>query len=175
MERELRRHQNRLMVSGSGVILFGVWSVVKMLLFFVLERKRVLAFLEDAMGDSADVGGGLTRALIEAIAFIFLFILVLILTIIALLVRLYLGISARKEGMGEKRGIAYVIVATLVLLFYIYSELYTLTHLGAPTDAMTSMTDRVTALIVDFTAIVVLWELVISAIRVKKLKKQLEG
>ena len=127
------------------------------------------------MEDSTDVSEGLTRTLVEAIVYMLLFIIVFVITIIALLVRLYLGVSARKEGMGEKKGIAYVIVASVILLFYIYSELYTLTHLGVPTDALTSMTDRVTGLIVDFTAIVVLWEMVISAIRVKKLTKQLKG
>ena len=33
-ESELRRGQNTLFILGGGVITFGVWSVVKMIIFF---------------------------------------------------------------------------------------------------------------------------------------------
>ena len=36
-ESELRRGQNTLFILGGGVITFGVWSVVKMIMYFALD------------------------------------------------------------------------------------------------------------------------------------------
>ena len=39
---EIRKSQNTLIVVGSGIILFGVWSAVKMLSMLFLLRKETV-------------------------------------------------------------------------------------------------------------------------------------
>ncbi len=43
-ESELRRGQNTLFILGGGVITFGVWSVVKMIMYFAVDPVKYFHF-----------------------------------------------------------------------------------------------------------------------------------
>ena len=97
-ESELRRGQNTLFILGGGVITFGVWSVVKMIMYFALDPAKYFHF-DDIPQEY--------RLLAMAFAY----------GIIALIVgldvglRFYVGLSARAEARGKKKSRAYIIVA----------------------------------------------------------------
>ena len=46
MERELRRNQNVLVCVGTGVIMFGFWSVIKGIMTIFLQRDLLLETIE---------------------------------------------------------------------------------------------------------------------------------
>ena len=78
-EIKLRKYEHSMVVSGGGVIIFGVWSVVKAILFFIVspaEQFQSIYSDEDAQ-ELYDIGFSNT----DASLFIFVAILKLLLKI----------------------------------------------------------------------------------------------
>ena len=48
MEAQLRRHQNTLMITGAGVIIFALWSMIKTVIVFLYGSDTV----QDQAGSS---------------------------------------------------------------------------------------------------------------------------
>ena len=155
-ESELRRGQNTLFILGGGVITFGVWSVVKMIMYFALDPAKYFHF-DDIPQEY--------RLLAMAFAY----------GIIALIVgldvglRFYVGLSARAEARGKKKSRAYIVVAALMAAGNL------LIFLGALFLAASAanILDTAVSTIVDITAQITLIELVLTARRVQRLRKLL--
>ena len=97
-EIKMRRYQNLLTVSGLGVIIFGLWTVLKTILLLFLQ--------EDMVDDLPD--GLFYRVLF--------FTLIGGVLLIDFLIRLFVGLSARAEGFGKKKGYGYIVVAILIAI-----------------------------------------------------------
>ena len=107
---KLYKHQTTLICSGLAVIAFGLWSIVRVSLLFYLQRSRILQLimegeLELLTGQSTDT----ITAILFGVAIGFL--------ILDLLFRLYIGLSAIREGNGKRRRLAYVVLAIVYLVF----------------------------------------------------------
>ena len=160
-ESELRRGQNTLFILGGGVITFGVWSVVKMIMYFALDPAKYFHF-DDIPQEY--------RLLAMAFAY----------GIIALIVgldvglRFYVGLSARAEARGKKKSRAYIIVAALMaagnLLIFLGALWLAASAAGVAPD---NILDTAVSTIVDITAQITLIELVLTARRVQRLRKLL--
>ena len=149
-ERKLRRYQNLLTVSGLGVIAFGIWSVIKtiLLLFF---NKELLADMPD-----------------NTLAYVILYIFIGVLLLIVFSIHLFVGLSARAEGFGKKKGSAYIVVAILMALL----SLASLVTVFFKADK-TSLLELAVSVIVEATSLIVMIELLVAAFTVKKLSKEL--
>ena len=101
-EVKLRRFGNLLTVSGLGVIAFGVWNVLKMILVFVMQRDMIEAIFAEISANA--LIKYITIAIIAAIM------------LLDFLIRLFVGLSARAEGFGKKKGVAYIVFAVLLVL-----------------------------------------------------------
>ena len=174
MERELRRNQDALINIGSGIIAFGVWSVIKAVLYFFLNRSEMEDIVEQAMSDvefSPD-DYEIYRLLVRIIVYFFVGIILLA----DMGIRLYLGLSARTEGMEGKKGYAYVVVGGLMVLLSIAIVVFEGKSLidGTVAESARGPSEFV-GLLIDFTSIVVMLEMILSAIRVKRYTRLLEG
>ncbi len=149
-ERKMRRYQNLLTVSGLGVIIFGLWSVFKTILLLFMK--------EETFGDIPD------ETYIRVIFFAILGGILLF----DVLLRLYVGLSARAEGFGKKKGYAYVVVAVLMA----FASLASLVLIFFDTNEQ-SIWELVVSVIVEATSLIVTIELLVGAFTVKKLKKEL--
>lgn len=89
MNRQLLRQQNNLVISGIGVIMLGIWTVVRMVLYSLLHMEEFTALMPETV----------PRILFIAITYV---VIAVILAVI-LLVRFYIGRSAMAEGRGERR------------------------------------------------------------------------
>ena len=110
MEAQLRKHQTTLIIIGSGVIVLGIWSVVKVILYHLLasgafQQDTPELFWED-IDDYSEYALSIGIMVVE------------------LLCRLYVGHSARSEGSGQRKGNAYVIVTCLLSLYCLISIMY---------------------------------------------------
>ena len=161
MEHELRRRQVTLVTLGTGVILFGVWSVVKSLLYF---RTNLFKDLD-------------TQVEPELLPYIKLFTVVIVaLFVLADLgIRLKIGRRARAEGMGRRQKNGYLILAALIVLVNITGDLlgvYYIVKNGVPEQ---SGLDYVVSVLVDLSSTILLAELIITVLRVRKLRAMSEG
>ena len=160
MEKELRRKQVTLVTLGTGVILFGVWSVVKSLLYF---RTNLFADLD-------------TQAEPELLPYMLATVVIVALFVLADLgIRLKIGRRARAEGMGRRQKNGYLILAALIVLVNITGDLlgvYYIVKNGVPEQ---SGPDYIVSVLVDLSSTILLAELIITVLRVRKLRAMSEG
>ncbi len=149
-EIKMRRYQNLLTVSGLGVIIFGLWTVLKTILLLFLQ--------EDLVDDLPD--GLFYRVLF--------FTLIGGVLLIDFLIRLFVGLSARAEGFGKKKGYGYIVVAILIAI----ASLVSLVLIFFDT-ADRSILELIVSFIVEATSMIATVELLVAAFTVKKLKKEL--
>ena len=153
-EVKMRRYQNLLTISGLGVIAFAVWSVMKTIMLFAMRKELLI----DVLAASDDMTFKVTL----------ISILVLIL-LVDFLVRLYVGLSARAEGFGKKKGYVYIIFAILLALTSLGAVVMTFFNISPGS----SVAELVVSVIVEATSIVVVIELLVASFNVKKLRKEL--
>lgn len=161
MEIELRRRRINLMALGSGVIAFGVWSVLKTFLYI---------WVDTYVFEFPDIAPEYIPAA-NAIAYAMLGFFMLI----DLALRLYIGLSARSVGMGQRKSRAYIILAALILVSSAVTWILMLmSHTSTRLENQSAM-DYYVSLFVELSSAAVLAEMVYTAIRIRKLEKQLGG
>lgn len=147
----LRKNQSTLAVIGLGVIAFGVWSVIKSVLYAALNS------------------GDLLNSLTENTERVFFWLLMGIVLAMDLSLRLHVGLSAIAEGKGRKKGRGYIVLAFLMALtsFALFAlGIVLLRGSEAPGAALVS-------LVVEATSCILLVEMAVSAIKVRRLRKAL--
>ena len=149
-EVKMRRYQNLLTVSGLGMIVFALWSVLKTILLFCFNEKLLAEVPDDTL---------FRVILFSIVGFIWL---------LDFLMRLFVGLSARAEGFGKKKGNAYIVVAVLIAL----GSLASLVMIFFDTSVQ-SIIELIVSAIVEATSLIVVIELLVAAYTVKKLKKEL--
>lgn len=146
--------QSDLASMGLGVIAFGVWSVIKTVLYVALDTEKYLGSFEGNMAMIvifwALLGGALA---------------------IDLALRLHIGRSAIAEGKGAKRKSGYIVLALLMAAFSFTALIAGLFVQGFGAGIKNSAV----TLIVELTSDVLLLGVGISAFRVKRLNRELTG
>ena len=87
------------------------------------------------------------------------------------LLRLYVGLSARAEGFGKKKGYAYIVVAFLIAIASLFSIV--MIFFDIRFTGVTSLMELIVSIIVEITSAVVMIELIAAAFTVKKLNREL--
>ncbi len=147
-----RRDSDTLVILGTGVMGFGVWGIVKLIAQFIVGEELFSAEDVETLGP---VGMFITVA-----------ILIYLLTL-EVLIRVYIGISAGKEGRGRKTGPAYLVITAILILssvFSIWFVLDTLASIGG------GLFETVTSLFLEITSLVISIELFVAGIRVRRYK-----
>ena len=162
----IRKSQNTLIVVGSGIILFSVWSAARMLGLLFLLRDETVSGLRELME-------GYSAILSDNVVFAGLLVIVALVLAVTTGIRTYVGLSAIAEGRGERRKSLYLWLAVILCVSNLLSIITNLASDGSATGAgALSMETSFSALIIDFTSMVMLLEMIISAVRIKKIRKQ---
>ena len=153
MESKIRRLEDNLITIGTGVVLFAVWAVVKYILTLYSEG------LQQAVATYQEEGTAL-----YVISYVFM--------MFDFLLRCFIGFSARAEGIGEKKGNAYIILACVLFLVYFLSVLIEAFFIiFFPNDILYLLI----TIFIDATSVFFTADLIFSAVSVRKLRKQKEG
>ena len=155
MEAKIRKHQDILRCSGYAVILFGAWSIIRMVMLRIIDPLELDSLLAVADAES-DMD-------LETIAFVSL----LVLLALDLLFRLYVGRSAIKEGRGGEKRLFYVLLAGGYAAVSVWSDLFYLVDCLFG-DSSIWMLGPV---IVDISTCGALIEIVISSLCLRKLRR----
>ena len=153
MDREQRKYQNTLIVTGGGVIAFGIWSLVRFMTYFLLNTRTMMELL--GLESKEDV--------------IFVYLIVFIMLLIDLAVRVFVGRAAIMEGTGRKKGYVYI-AAGVVLLMLTATSVYNdfLTFSRSHNDVL----DGYAATLADVTSMFILAEMLITAVRLKQMYRK---
>ena len=153
MNATVRRLENNLVTLGTGVIAFGIWSVLKVAFEFFLGGTVI----------DADVPEEL-RGYTPAILIVFW-----VFTAIELAVRIYIGVSSRADGMRKRKSKAYLVWSIVLMIdlfltafidFYIYAFM------------LNSFATTIITLLIDGTSFFITLDLFLFAVRVRKLRRQ---
>ena len=158
---KMRRTKDILLSSGTGVILFAVWGIVRTILNFTLVNKNNN---EDLAEVYAGLGEGQNADMIFAISAS----LAVALLAAEVGLRLFVGLSARAESKGKKKGWAYVVIACIMIPIYIAGIVISIVNI---VTVHTGVIDLIVTVIVEVTSLFAFIELVVSATRLKKMKK----
>lgn len=145
----LNKNRHALVTSGTWVILFCLWSNVKSAAYVFLENSPQTAF-----GTPAPSRG-------ETIVFL---VLLAIILGIDIWIRLYVGLSARAEGKGEKRGWKYLVWGMLLAAVSLVSLIVML----LPSYAEEYEPFQLASFLLELSSFSVLVEMIVCSIRVKK-------
>lgn len=151
MDATVRRLQNNLITLGTGVIAFGVWTVIKFILYCVVNSDDLQATVAQ---DDID----------------FFFSIPLIgFALINLGICCTIGFSARAEGHGKHTGPAYVVVASINVFFYVAIIALDVALLFFDTDSLFTV---IINFIIDTTSMMIMIEMIVSSIKLRNLRKQ---
>ena len=161
-----------LVISGVGVIAFGIWSIIKAALYYLLIPAETLAKLgQFSQAEELHSLGFTSREIGAFIAGVIIFLLLL-----DFLLRLYIGRSAFIDGRRFRRkGPVYVILAILVSIGLIVSIISRVITLGAGEDDVLAnvISAGNVSVIVDVTSLLALIEMIVAAFMVRKLRRKL--
>ncbi|WP_026515915.1 hypothetical protein [Butyrivibrio sp. MC2021] len=158
-QQKLRKLRHTVYISGLGVLLYGVWSLLKVAIS-VIADDDVLGLNEielDAENPAAEL--------------MFIYIFAAIFIIILILVHYYLGRCAMKVGRYYSRKRFFLIPTALTAVWYIASIPQTFEDLKGNIE---NFDTAITSALIDITLIIVLIDIVISTIRISKIERKLE-
>ena len=165
LERKLRRNLDTLSSVGLGVIAFGVWSAIEAMILFILQVPKMIN--ETVPGEYAAVGIAISGAGI------------LLGLAINLLLRIYVGRSARAEWLGGKPKRGFLVVAGFLTLGSLISFLITVLAMFLPVEMYAASTverpdDIFISAVIQLTSLVTLIEMIAAWCRVRHIRRVLK-
>ena len=154
---KFRRNSNTMVILGLGVILFAFWTIIKLLAQFVLKFEIV----DDSIFEELGVLG----------LMVFMITLVVVLAFEVLL-RLFVGLRAIRDGMGKKVSKAYLVFAVFLL---IDSLLSVLLMIDSSINAETDFLENYISLFMELSSFIVTVELFIAALSVRRYRAKKAG
>ena len=146
----IRRLQDTLSITGVGVIALTAWSLAKTTMFFMLFDEATQREL---------------YKLSEDIPMEVFYIVFAVLALIDFMIRLYVGLSARAEGNGKRKGFVYLAVAVvLVIASVVYIILVFCGFASFPSEI-----DLIMTVVFEATSIATLILMIFCAIRLRRL------
>lgn len=152
-----RRNLNILVVLGTGVMMFGAWGVIKLI-------AQVL--LGYSIYDPAEL-----EELGPIGSLLFYFIMAFILSLDVIL-RLYAGLRARREGHGKKTGAGHLVVSVILILGSIISIIAVIWNIMTLTG---EQDENFIGLFMELSSLVVTLEVFIASISVRRYRKKYPG
>jgi hypothetical protein len=162
----LRRSQNTLIVVGSGTILFSVWTVVKTLGVLFLLKDESVAVVKKAIDETGII-------LSDQQVFCIVLVIMLVIMLLFLAVRTFIGLSAISEGRGFRMRKGYLILAVIMII--LSTAAAAINFFSARSQeyfVAFSNNDSLPAHIIELTSMIMLVELVFSAIRIRRVRKR---
>ena len=150
-----RKYSNRLKMAGRAIIIFGLWSSLQVLILYFLNQESILTLVYEALKEE-----GVENSLLYPI----IIIVAIILVGIPFLINLYMGLSAMGEAKGKKKTPVYLVICVLSFIFSFVSIFMS--------DFSDYLELVIATLIVDITFCIACIDVVYSAIRLRRCKKQ---
>lgn len=164
----LRKARNTLVVTGSSVIAFAAWSILRLILMLSFSGNVTAAEQEEAQKLTDLV----TSSKEMAVAFLIVMGVVFVIFVIDFILRLYIGTSARTVGLGKKKKTAYLVFGIILAAFsglLLGYELFNLPML-LQSDGILG---GIISMAVEVTSLIFVLELLVAGFRERKLSKKL--
>jgi hypothetical protein len=174
---KIRKFKDTLVTGGVAIIAFGVWTVIKGIMESFTILKPMIGSI--SLGDFTEAQAEQIKAMIEDNSLFYtLFFMVLAFLCVDLVIRLYVGFSARAIGLEKKKkngkersGIIWLIFGIILGGISVYSLVFTIVDTRDILQVHSIMY-YVVSLFVDVTSIYVTTEVIVSGFRLRYLEKK---
>jgi hypothetical protein len=174
---KIRKFKDTLVTGGFAIIAFGVWTVIKGIMESFTILKPMIGSI--SLGDFTEAQAEQIKAMIEDNSLFYtLFFMVLAFLCVDLVIRLYVGFSARAIGLEKKKkngkersGIIWLIFGIILGGISVYSLVSTFANTRDILQVHSIMY-YVVSLFVDVTSIYVTTEVIVSGFRLRYLEKK---
>lgn len=165
----MRRLKRNLADCGTGYIIFGVWTVIKIFLTLTMNHPFIEQLLDD-INTELDMPVDADPETVQFLVNLFLFIVFFIIAAVAFFIHLYIGSSAISFSNGKKKRKIFLffcgclIAANLFTIpsYFRYDDVY----------AETSGDKGLVPAIVDISMCFLLFEIIYSVTRIDRLRKE---
>ncbi len=148
-----RRNMNTLVVLGTGIMLFGFWGIIKLIAQVLMGYQ----IFDPALFDGYEPG---------LIVFTMFFTAAVL--SIDVILRLYAGLRAVRDGLGKKTGIGHLIVAVMLIIGSALSIfIVTFGILTANGD----LEENFVSLFMELSSLVITLEVFMASISVRRYRK----
>ena len=162
---KLRQARNTLVVVGTGIIIMSAWTVIKSLSLTLFERDNITAAIremgEETMAEFSD----------KEVFAVFCAVLCAV-TLIFIGIRVYIGLSAISEGKDKKSGSLYIPFTVVYIGITIYQIILQAMDLLVENDDFKLEQPSAAAILIELTSLIMLTEMIIAAVRVKKYRNE---
>lgn len=164
LKRKLRRDRDVLAIVGLGVMAFGIWSVLRSIMVFIIRLPELRAEI-----------AGTER---ETVSLIIVGVFYLLIILAELRLRLYIGRSARAEGLRGERRTGYLFAAGFLVFFSLLLIVGMLFFFFSSSEIAAAARDagsiEITSFIVELTSLATLLDMIAASVRVKRMTRELE-
>lgn len=150
MNAKARKAEVNLKSLGTGVILFGAWTFIKFAVSYLIYGFGN----NDLLDDNTTVIFNVIVWSVIAVAF---------------LIRLYIGRSAHSESEGKRKHIFYLILTGSLVFIDILAIIAEFYLMFTEDYGILSM---LITILIDVTSVVIMIELMVNAITIRKLRKK---
>ena len=152
---ELRRHEENLRVSGSGVLVMGAWQVVKLFMQVFLVSPESFRLEADSTEE-------------KIVGYTILIGMLLIGALVIMATHAYIGLNAMRAARGKPYKKGYFGFTVLALVLNVLSLTSYIHFFTSPESTDTTMA----SILVDLTVIYIYFTVVNASIKIKKLKAE---
>ncbi len=149
-----RRNLNTLVVFGTGVAVFGFWGIIKLIAQILLGFQIVDPELLDGLNPAG-------------IVFVMFFVAAVL--AIDVILRLYAGLRARREGYGKKTGAGHRIVLILLIISSVITVTFVIISI---ITASGDLEENITGLFMELSSLVITLEVFMASASVRKYRKR---
>ena len=176
IDTKIRKFRDTLITGGFAIIAFGIWTVIKSIMEAFTILKPMIGNM--TLENLTQVQEEQLKELIESNALFYaLMLLILAFLVVDMLLRIYVGLSARAIGLQKKKrngkersGIVWLIFGVILTAFNVYSLVVNLVQIRELLQTY-SIVNYVISLFVDVTSIFVTAELIVTGFRLRKFTK----
>lgn len=166
MDRMIRKYQNALVISGRGVVLFGLWNIARLFISYFFAGDMLIRMLKDGIDDTSALD-----SIDDSVLKLSILIMIFVVFFVDLLIRIYVGKRAIARGKGQKSNNAYVVIAFILFAISLYGDLSGLMNISGHTEKA----DYIISTIVDLTSVYAWGDVVYSSIRLRILENKLSS
>ena len=152
---KIRKYNRNVEISGGAMIMFGVWTVIRIMLSFLMKTDEVTSSIDLTAVDKK------TYFLIGLVASFFVFIIVMVF-------HLSIGMGAIRYARGRSKRKWFLFLSLVVML----GTLITMPSYLVMLDSDSDIDTTIASIIVDLTMIFIQIDMISSVVRLEILKKK---
>lgn len=151
-DKKIRRLQSLLYTSGTGTILFSLWSGIRQVGNVQYVMKKLVK---------------MDQEIVSVRVLRIVWVLILLLIFVQVFLYVYVGVKARLVSLGKNKSKAYIVWAFILIVITLTSYLH---DFSFHTVLERLQNDNLLLFVIDFTSTIILGEVIIFSILLKKMR-----